>query len=330
MQKRWRYLIAAILAGLGVLTFVACSPSARAQLEGVLQDVDSISGEVTVTLKDGGTITFNLNDVNVETLRQAVGNASFEEGAQVTLETDRDNKVKAVKARHAKVEGDIKAVDNDKKTLTITAENGVDVTLEVTETTRFKARHGDSASFASLREGQEVEAKYDVETKKALEIKIEDRQRDEVRQREAEVGEDSSLTGVIEALTADMVVVGGKTFKIDADTALDNGLAVGVLAKVEFVLQADGSLLALEVETDAPDEAEAEAKFKGTITAINKDANTITIRSRNGIEAIYKVTASTRFELDGVGTLEGLQVGMEVEVKFNPTNSELIKLEIED
>ena len=250
MCGSWKLLLAVVLASMAVLTLVGCAETTRAQLEGVLQNVDSISGEVTVKLKDGGTVIFNLKDVSVEMLRKAVGNASLEAGSQVVLETDKDKKVKTVKARHAEVEGVIKSVDKDKKTVTITSQKQGDITLEVTETTKIEVEDDKAASFASLREGQEIEAKYDVETKKALKLEIE--------------------------------------------------------------------------------EEGAKAELEGTITAINKDANTVTIRAKNGVETTYKVMVSTKLELDGVGTFDGLKTGMRVEAKVNRANNELIKLELED
>ncbi|MBI2851070.1 MAG: CHRD domain-containing protein [Chloroflexi bacterium] len=61
--------------------------------------------------------------------------------------------------------------------------------------------------------------------------------------------EDQKFTGKIESMTAGSWVIGGKTFKVDASTVLDSGLAVGVNVKVEFITQPDGSLLAKEIET---------------------------------------------------------------------------------
>ncbi|MDO8750853.1 MAG: hypothetical protein Q7K03_06890 [Dehalococcoidia bacterium] len=246
----WKGFLGVILVGSALLVSVACEGATQAQLEGILQNVDSISGEVTVTLKDGGTVTFNLKDVNVETLRQAAGSASLEPGTQVTLETDKDKKVKTVKARHAEVEGIIRSLDKEKKTLTVSSGEDGDTTLELTETTKIEIDDNKAATFDSLREGQEVEVKYDVETKKALKIEV--------------------------------------------------------------------------------DEEEDETELEGDITAVNQDAKTVTIRAKNGTVTVYRVTASTKLELDGVATFEGLKAGMKVEAKVNGASNELIKLELKD
>lgn len=132
-------------------------------------------------LKDGNTVTFNLRDVKVETLREAIGSASLEEGSQVTIERDDANKVKRVKARHAEVEGTVKSFDKDEKTVTISSSQKDNITLKVTDATKIEIDDDEDKafSFANLREGQEIEAKYDVETKKALKIEIEEDGEDE-------------------------------------------------------------------------------------------------------------------------------------------------------
>ncbi len=68
-----------------------------------------------------------------------------------------------------------------------------------------------------------------------------------------EVGEDVHLVGRIDSISANSIVVDGKTFKIDSSTQLDRGLAVGVSVRLHFSKQADGSLKAEEIETSAPD-----------------------------------------------------------------------------
>jgi len=48
-------------------------------------------------------------------------------------------------------------------------------------------------------------------------------------------------------------VIGGQEFKVDAVTQLDDGLAEGVEARVEFIKLSDGTLLAIEIEADEDD-----------------------------------------------------------------------------
>ena len=66
--------------------------------------------------------------------------------------------------------------------------------------------------------------------------------------------EDSAVAGTVEAISETSVTIDGVVYTIDANTELDEGLQVGVVASVEFVTLSDGTLLATEVETDAPDD----------------------------------------------------------------------------
>ncbi|MBI2851764.1 MAG: hypothetical protein HYX84_01495 [Chloroflexi bacterium] len=118
-----------------------------------------------------------------------------------------------------------------------------------------------------------------------------------------DIAEDFSLTGVIGSISANEIVLGGKTFKIDANTMLDNGLAPGVVARVEFVMQGDGSLLALEVETDAPGAGVGE-DFTAGGTIQSMDSVSVTVDGR-------------KFVIDGTTILDsGLAPGVLVRVEF--------------
>lgn len=68
--------------------------------------------------------------------------------------------------------------------------------------------------------------------------------------------EDAKVTGTVEAISDTSVTIDGVTYTINANTQLDAGLQVGVVASVEFVTLADGTLVASEVETDAPDDVD--------------------------------------------------------------------------
>jgi hypothetical protein len=61
--------------------------------------------------------------------------------------------------------------------------------------------------------------------------------------------EDFHFSGVIESIGSDKWVVGGETFRVDQNTELDSGLAVGVSARVEYFILTDGTKLAREIET---------------------------------------------------------------------------------
>ncbi|MBI2871584.1 MAG: hypothetical protein HYY00_00145 [Chloroflexi bacterium] len=120
-----------------------------------------------------------------------------------------------------------------------------------------------------------------------------------------EVAEDFSLTGVIQSLTADQVVIGDKSLRMDANTVLDMGLGVGMLARAEFVVQADGSLLALEVETDTPGLAELEQEnFTATGPLESMQSGMVMVDGRS-----FKTDATTILD-------NGLAQGVLVKVEF--------------
>lgn len=110
-------------------------------------------------------------------------------------------------------------------------------------------------------------------------------------------GEDQHFSGVIESMDSDTWVIGGQSFKVDATTVLDGGLAPGVMARVEFITLADGTRLATEIETD-----EAEDHFSGVIESMSENAWIIGGRT-------FQVNDATRLD-------EGLAMGVLARVEF--------------
>ncbi len=70
--------------------------------------------------------------------------------------------------------------------------------------------------------------------------------------------EDFSFSGIIEAINGNVFTIGGQSVVVNALTQLDSGLTVGSTVKAEVVRQADGSLLAKEIETGSENENETE------------------------------------------------------------------------
>ncbi len=130
-----------------------------------------------------------------------------------------------------------------------------------------------------------------------------------------DIAEDFSLTSVIGSISATQLVLGGKTFIIDGNTILDNGLATGVLARVEFVLQADGSFLALEIETDAPDASIEQENFTAGGPIQSMDAGSVMVDGR-----IFIIDSSTILD-------SGLSPGVLVKIEFvfNPDGTMLAR-----
>jgi len=146
--------------------------------------------------------------------------------------------------------------------------------------------------FTDLRVGQRVEVRADRQVDGSLlatRIKIEDLPDDEVE-----------LTGAIESLSRNSLVVLGKTFVVDQNTVvLDNNnnpigfadLKVGQIVEIRADRQADGTLLATRIKLeDLPDD---EVEVTGKISLLDNnslvvlglkfvvDANTVVLDDNN-------------------------------------------------
>ena len=151
---------------------VACTPAELQALQGTLQNIDSVSGNITVKLKDGTTQSFNLTDVKVSTIAQALGKANLEIGDQIIVKAHKSGEVKEVETERAEIGGVIASLGtgNGTNNITITTQKQGNITLSVTPNTTIHNRG--AANFSSLQVGQRVEVKYDVTTKAALRINV--------------------------------------------------------------------------------------------------------------------------------------------------------------
>jgi len=164
-------LIAALPLLVGSCTGYNASGSTQ-NLQGVLGKIDSISGDVTVILNDGSAVEFNFKNVNVENIREAPGNVALETGSVVTVTRGKDGKVTDLKTHAADIEGIIKSVGTNKKAIVITLDTKGQLSINVTGTTSIVFTSGDLASFIQLVPGQTIEVIYDITSKNALKIEI--------------------------------------------------------------------------------------------------------------------------------------------------------------
>jgi hypothetical protein len=169
MLQRKHLLLIAILSLILLLAANACTAADIQSLEGMLQNVDSVSGNVTVKLKDGTTKAFNFTDVKLETIKQALGKAGFEIGDNVTIKLDRHGEVKSLETHCAEVDGVIKSLGTNNVTIT---SDKKDITLTVTTNTTISIGDKGASKFSDLKVGQKVEAKYDLSSLKASRITI--------------------------------------------------------------------------------------------------------------------------------------------------------------
>ncbi len=171
------------------------------------------------------------------------------------------------------------------------------ITLSDGSTVRVTVEDAQLGSQAQNLVGEQVKVKIRSDSQRLTSI--------------SKVGENDHFSGIIESMGANSWVIGGKTFKVDAATRLDGGLAVGVLAEVKFVTLSDSSLLATEIETD-----KEEDQFTGVIQSISADTWVIGGKT-------FKVNAQTKLD-------EGLVVGVQVRVEFvTKADGSLEAIEIE-
>jgi hypothetical protein len=281
MRKQKIFLVGIlIVAMLVTVGFTGCSAEQLIALQGVIQNADTLSGTITVKMKDGSIQTFNFADVKAETVIAALGGLSLEPGDPVIVKQDKNGQVQEVVGSFAKVDGIINGLGTD--SVTINTEQGANITLEVTPETVIGVEddgavddvddgdaedvdEGDledvddgdiedvgAVNFTDLQVGQQVEAKYDVTSLQALEITI------------ADTEEEGEIEGVITAIDGEpnyMVTItteenGDIPVRVTSDTIIrleDKG--TGVFADLQLGLQVQaeydvGSMDALRIKVD--------------------------------------------------------------------------------
>ena len=230
------------------LAAVACTSSEAELIEGILQNVDAVNGEITITTEDGKTVTLTIaTDASVETEGESSALEALEAGASVEVEVDEDGQVvQHIEARQAKVEGTIVEIEGNE--VTLESKRGRRATVLVTDRTRIELEDNFPGTLADLRLGAEVHIKFDPDSRVA--------------------------------------------FKIDTK--------------------------------------EEEAKIEGVVVEVDRDE--VTVETERGRRLTLLVTDSTRIELeeDFPGTLADLQVGVELEAKFDPVTRRAFKVEVEE
>lgn len=326
-----RSLLGLAVGLFGITAAVACTGLETldaAAAEAIVQNVDSLSGEVTVQFKDGTTTTFNIDEVDVETLSQLIGDASLQAGDAIEVELDASNRVSAVTPHIANVHAMIVELDIDANTMLIEARNGVQLLLTLTAQTKVELDDHEQGSINNLLPGMLLKVKYDTNTDEALKIKHEvddeDDDEHEIKGVITAIGtEENTITvdaaGDIQTYT----VLSDTEIKIDS-RALFGDLEVGMLVKLEFD-SASEALREIEVKLGdddddhghGHDDVDDEGELKGTITAIDPDSLSITIEHLNGIVEIYTANSDTEIEIGSDVTFGDLEVGMQVKIHFD-------------
>ncbi len=236
MLKRKLFALGAMLAVVGMLVgFTGCTQAELLALQGTLKNVYSVTGTVTVKMNDGSTQTFNFNDVKIDTIKNALGNAAFEVGDNVTVKV-RQNHIEDVETKYAEVEGTIKSIVSNNVTITT---DGKDVSVLVDSKTKIQVGDNKTAGLSDLQVGQQVEAKYDVSTMTALRITTDT---------DKEGHEDfAQVEGIVKAVGSNNVTIGfghgdNITLNITANTTIKiKGERTGSLQDIKVGQQVHAS-----------------------------------------------------------------------------------------
>lgn len=318
--KRVKFL--ALLALLMLLVATGCAPDEIERLEGILQNVDTINGEITMSLKDGRVVTLTIaTDAPVETEGASSTLETLEPGASIEVEVNEDGQVvQHINARLAKAEGVV--VEIDGKEITVETERGRRVTVIVTERTRIELEDDLPGTLADLHVGAEVEVKFDPDSRVAFKIDTEE--------------EEAEIEGII-------VEIDGEEVTVETERGRRLTLIISKHTRIELEDHLPGTLADLQkgVEVEVKFDPftrtalkigleEEVAEIEGTI--VNIAGEEVTIETESGRRVTLIVGDRTRIEVEDnlPGTLADLQKGIEVEVKFDSGTNVALKIELED
>ena len=139
-MKRWiqlktvtKYRVLAMFTPLILLAALACEGLEAELVRGILQDVDTVNGEITITTNDGKTITLNIDtSAGVETASAGSTLPSsfqtLEPGTSVEVELDDGGHgVRGIVARLAQAKGTVVSIDDDE--ITVESSRGQQATV---------------------------------------------------------------------------------------------------------------------------------------------------------------------------------------------------------
>ncbi|MGC8840226.1 MAG: DUF5666 domain-containing protein [Candidatus Sumerlaeaceae bacterium] len=234
----------------------------------------------------------------------------------------------------SRIKGTLSGVDLTNSTITVTPNFGSPVTLNVTPATQIK-RNGVAATLGDLVVGDRIEAKYDAATRNAIKIEAKNGTLPppprliEVHGTIAAVDvATSSITVTPSSGGADVALTVTSLTVIKCDDRLLTLADIAVGASVE-VKYNPTTLEAVKIELKDCGE-DVETEVKGTVTAVDAGANSVTVAPKNGAPLLtLSVDASTAICKNGLpATLADIQVGDCVEVHYDPNTLVALKIEV--
>ena len=305
-----------------LLLALACTPADVELIQGILQDVDSANGEITIVTKDGKTVTLTIStDATVETEGASSAIETLEPGASIEVEVNDDGRVAHhIRAHQAKLQGRIVGIEGNE--VTIESRRGRTVMVLVTGVTRIELEDDFRGTLSDLRVGSEVEVKFDPDSRVAFKIDFDE--------------EEAEIEGVVVALAGNEVTV-------ETERGRRLTLIVGERTRIEFEDDFPGSLADLQVgaaieakfdpftrdalKIEVEDE---EAEIKGIVVEVV--GNEVTIETQRGRRVKLLIGERTKVELDDdfPGTAEDIEVGTVLKAKFDPVTGTAFKVEVEE
>ena len=318
--------IIGLLAAL-ILAALACTSADVELLQGILQDVDSANGEITIVTKDGKTITLIIStDAPVDTEGASSSFEALEPGVSIEVKVADDGEhATEISARQSKIHGTVVSVevnDDGNYEVSIQPEDGGSVVLVIVdESTRIELGDDWSGPLADIPLGADIEVKFDSETGMAFKLDWE--------------REEAEIEGWVENIEGDQVTIRTERGRLLTVTVGENarieldddwpGTSTDIVKGLKIEVEFDPSSLAVfEIEIERE-----KSEIEGWVEAI--DGDQLTIKTEHSGMLTLTVEADARIELadDSLGTLADIVDGLKIEADFDPSSLAAFKIEIE-
>ncbi|PKB58629.1 MAG: hypothetical protein BZY83_06135 [SAR202 cluster bacterium Casp-Chloro-G2] len=317
-----RAKLAGFLAALMVLA-LACTTADGQLVQGILQDVDTANGEITIVTMDGKTITLTIStDTAVDTQGEVSSVDTLEPGAAVEVRMSGDGeRTTKLSARQAKIEGNVIAIEGSQITIQDDEGREGNVVVIVGENTRIELEEDLPGSLADIKIGAKIEAKFDPETNVAFKIEL-DQEKDEI-----EGWTDKVEGNQVTIRTEDgrfLTVTVGENTRIELEEDLPGSLAdIKVGAKIEAKFDPVTNV-AFKIELD-----QEKDEIEGWTDKV--EGNQVTIRTEDGRFLTVTIGENTRIELeeDLPGSLADIKIGAKIEAKFDPETNVAFEIELD-
>ena len=155
---------------------VACTPTEAQLIEGILENVDTANGEITIVTKDGKTITLTISTDDAENADGSTTSIStLSPGILLEIEATEGEGgqiARRVKARQSEVEGTIVEINGQE--ISIESSDGEVTVVILDDNSRIELADDAQGNISGLVVGQSVEAEFDPESRAAFKLESED------------------------------------------------------------------------------------------------------------------------------------------------------------